>query len=138
LRGAELLNNGQVLIQDEFCAVDGKDKVRVRWAMVTPADISIESDRHALLTQAGKSMRFTVITDADTRLQTYSTEPRADYDEPNPGTAMIGFEVDALPGNTVRVAVVMQAGDEALGELPEPGELLPLQEWAPEVMAGNE
>jgi hypothetical protein len=24
LRGAELLNNGQVLIQDEFCAVDGK------------------------------------------------------------------------------------------------------------------
>jgi hypothetical protein len=51
---------------------------------------------------------------------------------------MIGFEVDALPGNTVRVAVVMQAGDEALGELPEPGELLPLQEWAPEVMAGNE
>jgi hypothetical protein len=105
LRGASLSPSGQVLIQDEFKATD--QPATVRWAMVTPADVSIESNKAALLTQQGKRMRLTVLTDIDVRLKTYSTEPKADYDAPNPGTRMVGFEVSLPAGQTARTAVLL-------------------------------
>ena len=45
--------------------------------MVTPADVAIETNKNALLTQRGKTMRLTVLTDAEVQLKTYSTEPKA-------------------------------------------------------------
>lgn len=104
-RGAALLPSGQILIQDEFQAAG--QPATVRWAMVTPAAVSIEDDRKALLRQEGKTMRLTVLTDAKVQLRTYSTAPQADYDTPNPGTRMIGFEVTLSSGQTVRTAVLL-------------------------------
>jgi len=105
LRGAALLPNGHVLIQDEFQATDRP--ATVRWAMVTPASVSVEDDRNALLKQEGKTLRLTVLTDATVQLRTYSTAPPADYDAPNPGTRMIGFEVTLSAGQAARTAVLL-------------------------------
>jgi len=105
LRGGALLPGGQVVIQDEFQANDQPSTVR--WAMVTPASVSVEDDTHALLRQAGKTMRLTVLTDAKVQLRTWSTEPPAAYDAPNPGTRMIGFEVTLSAGEATRTAVLL-------------------------------
>ncbi|MHC4741299.1 MAG: heparinase II/III domain-containing protein [Planctomycetota bacterium] len=105
LRGASLLPTGQVVIQDEF---KGTDKAaKVRWAMVTPAKVSIKGKKEALLTKSGKTMRFTVITDKDIQLQTYSTAPKADYDASNGDTRLIGFEVSLSPVQMSRTVVLM-------------------------------
>ena len=80
---------------------------QVRWAMVTPADVVIESDTQALLKQKGKTMRLTILGDAKAKLKTYSTAPKADYDAPNPGTRLIGFEVTLSPNQSQRTAVLL-------------------------------
>jgi len=105
LRGASLLPTGQVVIQDEFTATDRP--ATVRWAMVTPATVSITGDKNALLKKDGKTMRLTVITDKKTQLQTYSTAPKADYDASNPGMRLIGFELSLSAGEAARTAVFM-------------------------------
>ena len=105
LRGASLLPTGQIIIQDEFKATD--KPASVRWAMVTPADVSIQSDKVALLKQKGKTMRFEVLTDQKIRLRTYSTETKEDYDAKNPGTRMIGFEVSLSADESAQTTVVM-------------------------------
>lgn len=105
LRGASLLPTGQVIIQDELKATNQPSMVR--WAMVTPAEVSIEGKSNALLKKDGKTIRLTMLTDEEIQLKTYSTEPKADYDAPNPGTCLIGFEVSLSPGQAVRTAVVM-------------------------------
>ena len=105
LRGAALLPNGQILIQDEFRATDRP--AAVRWAMVTPAAVSVEDDRNALLKQEGETTRLAVLTDAKVQLRTYSTVPPADYDAPNLGTRMISFEVTLPAGEAARTAVLL-------------------------------
>jgi len=104
-RGAALLPTGQVIIQDEFISTN--QSATVRWAMVTPAEVSIESSKSALLQKEGKTMHLTVLTDEEIQLRTYSTEPKADYDAPNPGTRLIGFDVSLSSGQAVRTAVII-------------------------------
>ena len=104
-RGAALLPTGQVVIQDEFKATD--QAATVRWAMVTPATVSIASHDRALLKKGGKTMRLTVVTDKKIQLKTYSTAPKADYDARNPGTCLIGFELSLSPGQAARTVVLM-------------------------------
>jgi len=105
LRGAVILPTKEVLIQDELKATN--QSAKVRWAMVTPAQVSIESNKSALLKKEGKTMHFNVLTDQEIQLKTYSTKPKADYDASNPGTRLIGFEVSLSPGQAVRLAVLM-------------------------------
>jgi hypothetical protein len=104
-RGASLLPAGHVVIQDEFTALNRPTKVR--WAMVTPAKFSIIDGKKALLIKGGKSLKLTVITSEKVQFQTYSTEPKADYDAPNPDTRLIGFEMSLSPGYTARTIVLM-------------------------------
>jgi len=104
-RGGGLLSGDTMVIQDEFQATD--EAATVRWAMVTPAEVTIKSDTSALLTQKGKTMLFTVGTKEKIQLQTYSTAPKEDYDAANPGTRMIGFEVSLSSGQAVRTTVLM-------------------------------
>ncbi|MHC4726256.1 MAG: heparinase II/III domain-containing protein [Planctomycetota bacterium] len=105
LRGAAVLPTGQVMIQDEFKATN--QPAMVRWAMVSPAEVSIESSKSALLKKQGKTMHFTVLTDEEIQLRTYSTKPKADYDASNPGTRLIGFEVSLSSGQAIRMAVLI-------------------------------
>lgn len=112
-RGAALLDDGQVVIQDMVKAADKSAKVR--WAMVTPAEVTIADDKMAYLKQDGKVMRLNVVTDEKVKLRTWSTAPKADYDAPNPGTRLIGFEAPIAAGAYGNWAVYMIAydGDEA-------------------------
>jgi len=124
-RGASLLPTGQAVIQDEFKATNRP--ARVRWAMVTPAEVSIESNDTAVLSKAGKTLRLTVVSDGQIQLKTYSTEPVADYDAPNPGTRLIGFELSLSSGRAARTTVILDpSGAEGRGAV----DLKPVLQWS--------
>ncbi|UCG49700.1 MAG: heparinase II/III family protein [Phycisphaerales bacterium] len=125
LRGASLLPSGQVIIQDELKATNRPGTVR--WAMVTPAEVSIQGRNNALLKKDGKAMRLTVLTDEEIQLKTYSAEPKADYDARNPGICLVGFEVSLSAGQAVRTAVVMgRSGVQTKPAI----DLRPLLKWS--------
>jgi len=125
LRGAYLTPAGQVVIQDEFKALD--QPATVRWAMVTPAQVTITGNKTALLKQRGKTLRVTLISDAKAKLRTYSTKPRADYDAANPGTRMLGFEVSLAPEQATQMAVVLASQRaDAQGSI----DLQPVLQWS--------
>ncbi len=105
LRGASLLPEGHIMIQDKFKAAG--QPAKVRWAMVTPAEIVLQGKRSALLQKDGKAMHLSVLTRKETELRTWSTEPKADYDAHNPGTRLIGFEVSLAPGEETLTTVVI-------------------------------
>jgi hypothetical protein len=123
-RGASLLPSGQIAIRDEFQATD-KPAI-VRWAMVTPAEVTIVDDKHARLQQQGKTMALAVLTEANTRLATYSTAPKADYDAPNPGTRLVGFEVSLPAGKKASTTVVLTPPGARAGAAPD---VKPLANW---------
>lgn len=125
LRGASLLPSGQIIIKDEFEAAE--KSASVRWAMVTPAEVTIESDNTALLKQKGKTMRLTVLTDQKVQLKTWSTEPKADYDAPNPGKKLIGFELSLPPAQSAATTVIMTPpGTKEITTI----NLKPLSKWS--------
>ena len=125
LRGAGLLSTGHVVIQDEFKAAE--QPATVRWAMVTPAEVTIESSNKALLKIGKKVMRLSVLTDEKIQLKTWSTEPKADYDAPNRGTRLIGFEVSLSAGQAVRTVVIMSPpGAKARPSI----DLKPVLQWS--------
>jgi len=96
-RGVAIVDKKYVAVKDEITSTDAP--TTVRWAMLTPAEVTVEADGMATLTQKGKKLQIKVIEPANAVIQTWSTEPPHDYDAPNPGTTLVGFEV-AIPANT--------------------------------------
>ena len=65
----------------------------------------------------------TVLTGAngDFEMKTWSTDPPKDYDAPNPGTAMVGFEMK-IPANTkksFRVFLIPESSGLKAGQIAE-------------------
>lgn len=96
VRGAAVKNEKYVVIRDEVETL-GKD-TKFKWAMFTPAEVEI-GDNSAVLTANGKKMYLKVKGPANIEIKTWSTAPTTDYDAPNNGTVMIGFEC-VLPADS--------------------------------------
>lgn len=87
-RQVELLPDRSVRLTDHLRAKPGA-AADVRWAMLTRADVKIDSPRTATLTRDGKTLRLTVESPADATLSIGSTDPPHDYDVPNVGTRLV-------------------------------------------------
>lgn len=123
-RGVALLENGTVRVQDELRAPDDTTAT-VRWGMVTRANVELLSDRTAKLRQKGETLRVHVRAPTDAKVETYSMEPPAEYDAPNPNARMVGFKTHIETGAEVRLVVaLLPAGEEASS-----GEIKPLANW---------
>jgi hypothetical protein len=103
-RGVAIVDERYVVVKDEITSND-KGSV-VRWAMVTPAEVRITENGTAELTQHGKKLQIQVAEPANVTLKTWSTQPTHDYDAPNTGTTLVGFEV-TLPANTAQILNVL-------------------------------
>lgn len=139
-RGVALLSSGEVVIQDEL---EGKPGTRVRWGMLTLGKPGRAGQQRIELTQGSASLSLTLVSPVGRPLdddafsdappagapvwEVIDTEtPRNEWDSPNPGTAMVGFE-----------AVVPQSGELVLcvwitpGSCAEPARpaLTPLEKW---------
>ncbi|MBN1796484.1 MAG: heparinase II/III family protein [Sedimentisphaerales bacterium] len=126
VRGGALMPAGQIIIQDEL--QDVNQPATIRWAMATPAEVNIQSGKLALLSLDGKEMLFEILSPDNAKLAVYSTEPRADYDQPNPGTRMVGFEVKLSPDEEMRLAVRLTPAPQKV-KLKD-HKLVPLASWS--------
>jgi hypothetical protein len=97
-----------VTIEDDLTG--GIADATVRWAMVTPAEVTIESPRAALLKQQGKTMRVT-LDGVDSTWQILSTTPPEPYDAPNPDTCMLAFNITLPADQRVRPRVTLAMVD---------------------------
>jgi hypothetical protein len=96
-RGVAIIDQKYVAVKDEIITAD--NPTTVRWAMLTPAEVIIDSNGAAMLTQKGKKLQLKILEPADAVLKTWPTQGRNDFDAPNPGTMLVGFEV-ALSANS--------------------------------------
>jgi hypothetical protein len=96
VRGAAIVGGKYVVVRDELKA--GAQKAKVRWQMLTEAEVTITGKNTATLMRNGKQLNIRVDEPANVTLTTWSSQPITDYDAANPGTIMIGFETE-LPAN---------------------------------------
>jgi len=110
LRGIAIVNQNYVLVQDELTALD--KPATVRWNMLSPAEVSIQTSDMALLEKQGEKLILKVEGPEGIQLTTWSTEPTTDYDAPNPGTIRLGFDYELKAGESVTFRVLLIPGDD--------------------------
>jgi len=124
LRGVAIVNGQYVAVRDEISAT-GKETT-VRWTLLTTAEAKITGKNSIELKKDGKKLKIEVAEPAKVTMKTWSTVPPNDYDAPNPGTILVGFEV-VIPANanaTLLVKLIPQNAKQTSGKIGE------LKEWA--------
>jgi hypothetical protein len=123
-RGVGIVDKQYVVVQDELTTLD--KSTTVRWTMLTFAEVTITGKNTAILRKDGKELLMRVESPANITMKTWSTEPATDYDAPNPGTALVGFEVTVPAGKkeTLNVLLIPQGKGKKVKS-----KVKPLQDW---------
>ncbi len=124
IRGVAIIDKHYVLVRDEIETLP--QETTLRWTMLTPAAVKITGPNTAELTKDGKKLTLHVQEPAKVNMKIWSTDPPHDYDAPNPGTALVGFEV-VLPSNAnsaITVSLVPEGAAKKEGK-----KIKPLQSW---------
>ncbi|MFC2116409.1 heparinase II/III family protein [Bacteroidota bacterium] len=124
LRGIAIADGKYVILRDEI--LNTEKSGTVRWAMLTHDNIEIIEDKLAIIRKDGKELRFFVIEPQKVKIQTYSTKPENEFEDENPGTRMIGFEVELQPEEEQTLMVVLIPGDN---DLPDEINSVELSDW---------
>lgn len=106
-RGVAIVDQKYVVVRDELTAPD--KQTTVRWTMLTSA--TPELGKNSIkLTKEGHSLVLKVDSPAKLTMKTWSTEPTTNYDAPNPGKYLIGFEFQLKPNQKQVVQVLLIPG----------------------------
>lgn len=97
-RGIAIINNQYTVVRDEITAPD--KQILLRWTLLTPAKVRIKDSKTVELTQHGKTMLLIFDSSVLLEIKIGSTKPGTDYDAPNPGTYLVGFEASIPAGTT--------------------------------------
>lgn len=106
-RGVAIVNGKFVVVSDELIALN--KPIIVRWTMLTTATPTF-GDKSITLTKDGKTLNLMVNTEAKVTMKTWSTTPTTTYDAPNPGTTLVGFEMQLEPREKQAVQVLLVPG----------------------------
>lgn len=107
IRGVALVDQTMVLIRDEITV--GNADVTLRWSMVTPATVQIINGHTLELSYKNKKCYLYVDTESAVKLKTWSTDPGTSYDAKNPGTSIVGFEVQLKADSKQAISVFLNA-----------------------------
>jgi hypothetical protein len=129
-RGVAIINKSYVVVRDEIEALDSA--TTIRWTMLTPADVKIIGSNKAELSQGSKKLILQVESPAKVIMKTWSTDPPNSYDAPNPGTALVGFEV-TLPANSKTALNVSLIPEKAIKKATK--KIEPLSNWTNKSLA---
>ena len=97
IRGAGIVDGQYVVIRDEIKT--GREPATVRWQMLTPADVVITGGNSATLRKEGRELLLRVDEPASAKVTTWSSQSPNEWDSPNPGTVLVGFEIE-VPANS--------------------------------------
>lgn len=106
-RGVAIVNGKFVVVSDELIALN--KPIIVRWTMLTTATPTF-GDKSITLTKDGKTLNLMVNTEVKVTMKTWSTTPTTTYDAPNPGTTLVGFEMQLEPREKQAVQVLLVPG----------------------------
>jgi len=106
-RGVAIVNQKFVVVSDELLAPN--KPVTVRWTMLTTATPKLGKNSISL-TKDGKTLNLKVNTESKVTMKTWSTAPTTSYDAPNPGTTLVGFEMQLKPNQKQAVQVLLIPG----------------------------
>ena len=123
-RGIAIVNKAYVVVRDELETPAAE--TTVRWTLLTPAAVHLTGTNKAELTKDGKTLTLQVEEPATVVMKTWPTEPAHDYDTPNLGTTLVGFEVK-LPANTKTAITVSLTPASSAKEAKQT--TLPLAQW---------
>jgi hypothetical protein len=120
-RGVAIVDKQYVVIRDEI-ATDAREAV-LRWALLTAADVKITGAASAELHLQGRTLQLQVQTPSRVTMKTWSTQPTHDYDAPNPGTILVGFETALQARSDAAVVVLLLPPKPGSRTTREPGTL---------------
>jgi hypothetical protein len=103
-RGVAIAENRYVVIRDE---IELRNASSIRWNMLTDAQVNIIDNKTAELVKKNKKVILRIAEPADAVWTTWSSVPPEAYDEPNPGTVFVGFEVSRKPNEPFSFMVLM-------------------------------
>jgi hypothetical protein len=104
VRGVAIVKEQYVVVRDEIKTLD--KETTVRWSLFTETTATLsEKDNAIIFSKDGKTMRLEVVQPTNITLKTWSTVPAHSWEDKNPGTMLVGFEVK-LPANTEASLVV--------------------------------
>jgi hypothetical protein len=124
-RGLAIVDRNYVVIRDEIKTLSKNTKIR--WNMLSGTNISIQSDKIAVLrAKSGKELLMRIDSPSDAKIHIRSTQPPNDWDKPNGENLFVGFDCDA-PANTpvvLQVSLIPVTGKENKYQFN-----IPLDEW---------
>ena len=124
-RGIALCHHAYILVRDELTAAD--TSTTVRWSMLTPATVRITGKNTAELTRDGKTLTLVVDGVTGITMKTWPTDPPPQpYDTPNPGTILVGFEIQLAPAQKLAYNVLLLPGKTTMSSVTP---VKPLQTW---------
>ncbi|MDR1864428.1 MAG: heparinase II/III-family protein [Bacteroidales bacterium] len=124
VRGVAIVDRRYVVVRDEI-KTSGRE-ARIRWTMLTGAEAKITGKNAIELTENGKKLKIEVAEPAKVTMKTWTTTSANDFDAPNPGTVLVGFEA-TVPANSVAalsVKLIPQGVRKTVSKVPE------LAQWA--------
>jgi hypothetical protein len=128
-RGIAIVDKSYVLIRDEI--MGGNLNSTIRWAMLTPAQVTVENATTAVLTQKGKTVIVKLLEPSGLEWKTWSTKPPNLIEDDNPGTLFLGFDVNLAHRRDVALVVqitpVQETRQKTKGTVKSPGTL---KEWS--------
>ncbi len=96
----------RLVVEDRI--VGGAEAARVRFSMVTPAEVTIVDGSTVRLTQKGQSMTMRFRGTQPISIRTWSTKPKRDFEPSNEGTVIVGFETTVPAGSEERFEVILE------------------------------
>jgi Heparinase II/III-like protein. len=110
-RGVAIVNQKYVVISDELQAEN--KPTTVRWTMMTTATPELK-EKTIVLTKNGKKLFVKINSNAPVTLKTWSTTPTTTYDAQNPGTTLVGFELNlkANEKKSIQVLLIPETANE--------------------------
>jgi len=106
-RGVGIVNQKFVVIRDEVVAPN--KPTTIRWTMMTSAT-PVLGKNSITLSKEGHTLVLQVNTPAKVTMKTWSTEPTTNYDAPNPGKTLVGFELKLEPNQKQTIQVLLIPG----------------------------
>jgi hypothetical protein len=119
-RGIAIVDRQYVAVRDEFKTTN-RETTTVRWTLLTSADVRFKGNHAIELRKDGKKLTVEISATVKVALKTWPTTPTHDYDAPNPGFTLAGFEATIPAGTNAAwtVKLIPQSARRRTAEIPE-------------------
>ncbi|WP_341225680.1 heparinase II/III family protein [uncultured Arcticibacterium sp.] len=105
-RAVAIKDNSYVVITDKL--VNNSEAKTLQWRMPTNASIISMSNSDIILTQNNKKLHLRLLSHQNVKMRTWSTKSPNSYDEANPNSIIVGFEMklEANAKETIQIALI--------------------------------